>query len=97
MMLRLTSLRKGPSPLDFTGSFRDWTCIPRLHQINVPTLMYNGDFDTSHDVTLVPLFEHIPRVRWITFTDAAHMCHLERPELAEKVFRTVGEFLMQKE
>ena len=96
-MLKLTSPSKGPSPFDFTGSFRDWTCVPRLPQINVPTLLYNGDSDTSHDVTIVPLFEEIPRVRWITFSDAGHMCHLERPELAEKIFRTVGDFLTQKE
>jgi pimeloyl-ACP methyl ester carboxylesterase len=76
------------------GSFRDWTCIPRLHQIAVPTLVYNGEFDTSHDITTVPFFENIPRVRWITFPDAGHMCHLERP--AEKVLRTVGEFLTQE-
>jgi pimeloyl-ACP methyl ester carboxylesterase len=82
--------------LNCTGSFWDWTCIPRLHQIAVPTLVYNGEFDTSHDVTTVPFFEHIPRVRWITFPDAGHMCHLERPEIAEKVFRIVGEFLTQK-
>jgi len=83
----------GPSPLRCTGSFRDWTVIPRLHQIAVPTLVYNGDFDTSHDVTTVPFFEHIPRVRWITFPNAGHMCHIEGPELRERVLRTVGEFL----
>jgi L-proline amide hydrolase len=77
------------------GSFRDWSCIPHLHQIAVPTLVYNGEFDTSHDITTVPFFEHIPRVRWITFPDAGHMCHLEGPELREKVFRIVGEFLTQ--
>ncbi|PMD64140.1 alpha/beta-hydrolase [Hyaloscypha bicolor E] len=86
----------GPSPLDCTGSFRDWSCTPYLHQIAVPTLVYNGEFDTSHDITTVPFFEHIPRVRWITFPDAGHICHLERPELAWKEFRIVGEFLTQK-
>ena len=87
--------RAGTSPLNFTGSFRDWTCIPRLHQIAVPTLIYNGQFDTSHDVTTAPFFEHIPRVRWITFPNAGHMCHLEGLELREKVLRVVGEFLIQ--
>ena len=82
--------------MNCTGSFRDWTCIPRLHQIAVPTLVYNGEFDTSHDITTVPFFEHIPRVRWITFPGAGHMCHLERQELAERVFRVVGEFLTQE-
>ena len=62
----------------------------------MPTLVYNGEFDTSHDITTVPFFEYIPRVRWITFPDAGHMCHLERQELAERVFRVVGEFLTQE-
>ena len=62
----------------------------------MPTLVYNGEFDTSHDITTVPFFEHIPRVRWITFPGAGHMCHLERQELAERVFRVVGEFLTQE-
>jgi pimeloyl-ACP methyl ester carboxylesterase len=77
------------------GSFKDWTCIPRLHQIAVPTLLYNGEFDTSHDITLTPFFEHISRIRWVTFANAGHICHLERSEIAEKVYRLVGEFLTQ--
>ncbi|MCJ1308608.1 hypothetical protein MMC25_002261 [Agyrium rufum] len=83
----------GPSPLNCAGSFRNWTCIPRLHQITAPTLVYNGEFDTSHDNTTKPFFEHISRVRWITFANAGHMCHLEGPEIREKVLSTVGEFL----
>ncbi|QKX55841.1 uncharacterized protein TRUGW13939_02939 [Talaromyces rugulosus] len=86
----------GPSPLSCTGSFRNWTCIPRLHRIAVPTLLYNGEFDSSHDIAIVPFFEHIPCVRWFTFPNAGHMCHLERPELAAKVFKLVGKFLMQE-
>ena len=66
-----------------------------MHQIAVPTLIYNGEFDTSHDETVAP-FEHIPRVRWITFPNAGHMCHLEGPELREEVLRVVGEFLTQE-
>jgi pimeloyl-ACP methyl ester carboxylesterase len=50
----------------------------------------------DNDVTTVPFFGHIPCVRWITFPDAGHMCHLERPEISEKVFRIVGEFLTQE-
>ncbi|MCJ1385991.1 hypothetical protein MMC17_009116 [Xylographa soralifera] len=88
---------KGPSPLNCTGTFRNWTCIPRLHQIDVPTLVYNGEFDTSHDLTTAPFFEHIPRVRWITFSNAGHMCHLEGAELREKILRMVGEFLTQQQ
>lgn len=73
----------------------EWTVISRLPRITAPTLVYNGEYDTSHDITQVPFFELIPRVRWITFPDGGHMCHLEG-NLREKILKVVGEFLTQK-
>lgn len=73
---------------------KDWTCIPRLPQINVTTLVYNAEFDTSHDISQVPFFEHIPKVRWITFQNGSHKCHLEC-NLRDKVLKVVGDFLTQ--
>lgn len=87
-------LRNGPSLLVRDGSLLGWTSIPRLPQITAPTLVYNGEFDTSMDIAQVPYFELIPRVRWVTFPGGGHMCHLEAA-LKEKVFKTVGDFLTQ--
>jgi L-proline amide hydrolase len=39
LTLSLTLLQSGTITSDCTGSFRYWTCIPRLHQIAVPTLV----------------------------------------------------------
>ncbi|KAK7751997.1 hypothetical protein SLS62_005959 [Diatrype stigma] len=86
----------GPSLLELTGSLRGWTGIPRLPHIAAPTLVYNGEFDTSHDISQVPFFELIPRVRWITFQNGSHMCHLDGGGLRERVLKVVGEFLVQK-
>ncbi|KAI1389572.1 proline-specific peptidase [Hypoxylon trugodes] len=86
----------GPSPLTADGTLDKWTVISRLPKINVPTLVYNGEFDTSHDIAQVPFFELIPRVRWITFPNGGHMCHLEEG-LRERILKVVGEFLTQKE
>ncbi|KAI1318464.1 proline-specific peptidase [Xylariaceae sp. FL0255] len=86
----------GPSPLIINGSLRTWTVIPRLANISAPTLVYNGEFDTSHDVAQVPFFELIARVRWITFSGSGHMCHLEDGGLRERVMRVVGEFFTQE-
>lgn len=72
----------------------DWTCVSRLPQIDVPTLVYNAEFDTSHDISQVPFFELISKVRWITFPDGSHMCHLERG-LKDRVLQVVGDFLRQ--
>ena len=87
--------RYGPSWLAFQGSLRGWTSVPDLHRITAQTLVYNGEYDTSHDVTTVPYFQHIPRVRWITFPGSAHMCHSESKEMENKILSTVGDFLTQ--
>ncbi|KAI1087126.1 proline-specific peptidase [Rostrohypoxylon terebratum] len=85
----------GPSPLTADGSMNEWTVISRLPKITAPTLLYNGEYDTSHDIAQVPFFELIPRVRWITFPGGGHMCHLEG-SLRDKIIKVVGEFLTQK-
>ncbi|KAJ4422059.1 hypothetical protein N0V82_003249 [Gnomoniopsis sp. IMI 355080] len=86
----------GPSVLDLNGSLSGWTSIPRLPQIAAPTLVYNGEFDTSRDSSQKPYFELIPRVRWVTFQNGSHMCHLDNG-LRERVLKLVGEFLVQHE
>lgn len=83
--------------MNMNGSLRDWTSVPRLKKILAPTLVYNGEFDTSRDISQKPYFELIPRVRWITFPNASHMCHLDDGGLRERVFKTVGDFLVQDE
>ncbi|KAI0391212.1 proline-specific peptidase [Xylariaceae sp. FL0594] len=86
----------GPSPLTDAGSLLEWTVIPRLHTIDVPTLVYNGEYDTSHDIAQVPFFELIPRVRWLTIPGGGHMCHVEGDDRKERVLKVVGDFLTQK-
>ncbi|KAI0158124.1 proline-specific peptidase [Xylariaceae sp. FL1272] len=85
----------GPSPLIINGSLKTWTVVPQLANITAPTLVYNGEYDTSHDVAQVPFFELIPRVRWFTFPGSGHMCHLEDGGLRERVLKMVGDFLTQ--
>ncbi|KAI1271771.1 proline-specific peptidase [Xylaria sp. FL0933] len=73
------------------------TVVHRLAKITAPTLVYNGEYDTSHDIAQVPFFELIPRVRWITFPESGHMCHLEDGGLRERVLKVVGQFLTQED
>lgn len=89
---RLT-FRFGPSIHIINGSILGWTSIPQLPRIIASTLVYNGEYDTSHDIAQEPFFEFIPRVRWVTFPKAGHMCHLEGDGLRERVLRVVGRFL----
>ncbi|GAM84424.1 hypothetical protein ANO11243_024200 [Dothideomycetidae sp. 11243] len=80
----------GPSVHLSLGSLAEWTVVPRLHRIAVPTLVYNGEYDSSHDVAQTPFFERIPDVRWKTIAGASHSCVFEKQD---EVLRLVGDFL----
>ena len=73
----------------------NYSSIPLLPKIKVPTLVFNGEFDTAQYVSVVPFFNHIPRVRWVTLPGASHMPHLDSPELLEDILKLVGDFLLQ--
>lgn len=84
----------GPSVASPSGIMKEWSTVGRLGRIEVPTLVYNGEFDTSEDDQQVLFFANIPRVRWARLPGAGHFSHLE-DEMAENVFALVGEFLLQ--
>ncbi|KAH7320642.1 proline-specific peptidase [Stachybotrys elegans] len=70
----------GPSELTITGLLRNWTIIPELHKIKVPTLLMNADQDEAQDVAMQPFFDEIPDASWIKFSDAAHFTHVDQRE-----------------
>jgi L-proline amide hydrolase len=63
-----------------TGTLRDWTAVPRLAQINVPTLVLAGEYDELQPVAWHPLAEQIPAARAHVFAGASHMPYLESPD-----------------
>ncbi|KAF9820957.1 hypothetical protein IEO21_00934 [Rhodonia placenta] len=83
---------QGPSEFTITGNLKDWSVIDDLHKINVPVLVTNGAHDEAQDPVVAPLFQHVPRVRWYTFANSAHMAHWEE---REKYMQVVGDFLTQ--
>ncbi|GAW21675.1 hypothetical protein ANO14919_111980 [Xylariales sp. No.14919] len=70
----------GPSELSITGSLRNWTSIPILSKIKVPTLLINGTEDEAQDVAMQPFFDHIEKVKWITLDNASHFSHVDQRE-----------------
>ena len=70
----------GPSEFYVTGLLKTWTVTDRLPQIEVPTLVLNGRHDEAQDVCVVPYFENIPRVRWVTLERSSHMAFVEERE-----------------
>ena len=94
-MLILLVTRYGPSTLTCIDCLVGWTIIPRLPSIKAVTLVFNGEHDSSGDICTAPFFEHIPHVRWLTFRNASHMCHMEEGGLREYVLEVVGDFLIE--
>ncbi|OTA98392.1 hypothetical protein M426DRAFT_326016 [Hypoxylon sp. CI-4A] len=80
----------GPSELYISGSLRDWTVIPKLKNIKVPTLLINGAQDEAQDVAMQPFFDNISNVKWITLDDAAHFSHVDQ---REKTIKHLESFL----
>ena len=82
--------RNGPNEFHFTGSLKDWSVVPELHNISVPTLMTNGRYDQAQDSVVGPLFREIPNVKWVQFAESGHMSHVEEPD---RFLQVVGDFL----
>ncbi|XXH05372.1 hypothetical protein Hte_011798 [Hypoxylon texense] len=76
----------GPSTLLPRGSIRDWTAIPSLPNIKVPTLLIDGTEDTPSEV-MQPFFDLIEKAKWITLDNAAHMAHVDQREKFIKQLR----------
>ncbi|KAJ0123919.1 proline-specific peptidase [Diaporthe amygdali] len=80
----------GPSELNATGSLRNWTSIPKLPRIKVPTLLINGVQDEAQDVAMQPFFDHIVKAKWIKLDNAAHFSHVDQ---RESYMKHLGAFL----
>ncbi|KAH9854499.1 proline-specific peptidase [Lenzites betulinus] len=82
----------GPSEFHITGSLKEWSILDDISKIEVPTLLFNGQYDEAQDSVVVPFFRGIPKVKWFTFANSSHTPQYE--ERAAFVQR-VGDFLTQ--
>lgn len=80
----------GPSEFHVVGTLKEWDITERLLKIRVPVLLINGRFDEAQDEVVQPLFEKIDKVKWIQFSDSAHMPHYEE---RERYMQAVNNFL----
>jgi L-proline amide hydrolase len=79
---------------EVTGTLRDWNTMPRLAEIDVPTLVLAGEHDELQRVAWGPLAEDIPAARLHVFADASHMPFVEFPQEYHAV---VAPFLAEHE
>lgn len=72
------------------GSLKDWTVVEDAHKIQAETFLINGRYDQVQDMAIMPFFERIPRVRWVTLENSSHLTHLEE---RERYMELLGTFL----
>jgi L-proline amide hydrolase len=72
--------RNGPSEFSVLGPLKNQSTVGRLHKIIVPTLIINGQYDEAADSVQMPFFKEIPKVKWVTIANTAHVPWLEDPD-----------------
>ncbi|KAI0884112.1 Alpha/Beta hydrolase protein [Annulohypoxylon maeteangense] len=81
---------QGPSEIVVTGNLRDWDGTEEAKNINVDTLLLNGQYDEVSELCVEPWFRSIPRVKWIVLENSSHMGHWE---VRERFMKLVGTFI----
>lgn len=84
----------GPSEFHVIGTLKEWNIVPRLPEINVPTLITSGRYDEATPMIMEEINQNIPGSKWVLFENSAHMAHAEEAELYMKV---LDEFLVEVE
>ncbi|KAF9218448.1 proline-specific peptidase [Gyrodon lividus] len=84
--------RINPMPKEILAGFEWVQKDPTVYltMIQCPTLLVNGRYDEAQDSVVRPFFQHIPRVKWVKFSNSSHMPHFEEREWYMEV---VGNFL----
>ena len=71
----------GPSEFTITGSLKGADLLPRLPEIQVPTLLVGGEHDEAAPDTLLTYRDALPRGEMLVLPNASHVHHLEQPFL----------------
>lgn len=79
----------GPSEfvLSETARLRDWSVTDRLHEIDCPTLVINGEYDEIATELGAEMAAKIPNGRFVEFEDASHLPLWEVRESHNEVVR----------
>ncbi|KAI9711181.1 MAG: hypothetical protein M1820_002168 [Bogoriella megaspora] len=80
----------GGDKLKPTGNLKDWTIMEDIPKIEADTLILNGRYDQVQDIAVIPFFERLPRVRWVTLENSSHLGFLEE---RERCMKLMGGFL----
>lgn len=84
----------GPTEFFGLGSMKDYDRTSRLSEIEAPTLVINGRYDSITPVQGEVLRDKLPNAELIIFENSSHTAHLEEPE---RYLAVVAEFLAKTE
>jgi proline-specific peptidase len=84
----------GPNEWTPTGALRDWDVRPRLHELDVPTLVLRGGHDLCTEAIAATLVRGIAGAREVVFPESSHTPVLEE---TEAYLAVVGGFLREVE
>jgi L-proline amide hydrolase len=80
----------GPNEWTVTGALAGWDVRPRLHELDVPTLVIRGRYDLSTESIAGTLVRGIRNAREVVFEHSSHTPVLEE---TERYLDVVGGFL----
>jgi len=76
----------GPNEFTITGTIRDYNATPRLHEIEVPTLVTTGRYDEVTPVVAESIHREIRGSKLVRFEESSHTAFWEeRPRYMETV------------
>lgn len=84
----------GPSEFHVIGTLKAWSVIPRLGEIQAPTLVTSGRFDEATPLIAETVRSGIPGAEGVIFENSGHLAHAEEPERYMKV---LGDFISRHE
>ena len=70
----------GPSEFHVTGTLREWSVVPRLGEIDAPTLVVSGEHDEATPAINRTVSEAIPGAESVIYPGCSHMAHVEDTE-----------------
>jgi proline-specific peptidase len=70
----------GPSEFHVVGTLKEWSVVPRLGEIRVPTLVVTGEHDEATPVINRTVSEGIPGAESVILPGCSHMAHVEQTQ-----------------
>jgi proline-specific peptidase len=84
----------GPSEFHVIGTLKTWNVIPRLSEIQAPTLITSGRYDECTPVIADTVHKGVPGSEWVLFENSSHTAHAEE---AERYMQVLNAFISKHE